>query len=53
MMAKAAGNSYSLDLQSPRPPPTLPYFYATRHSKSDGVLAPPCKRIQPIQVVSI
>jgi hypothetical protein len=24
-MAKAAGNSDSLDLQPPRPPPTLPY----------------------------
>jgi hypothetical protein len=24
-MAKAAGNSYSLDLQIPRPPSTLPY----------------------------
>ena len=24
-MAKAAGNSYSLDLKTPRPPPTLPY----------------------------
>ena len=40
-MAKAAGNSDSLDLQPPRPPPTLPYStYSGLLTDRDRV---PCK----------
>jgi hypothetical protein len=49
-MAKAAGNSYSLDLQPPRPPPTLPSWgglggsapgLRCPSSESSGTSSPP------------